>query len=166
MLTQVLEVLRFGTLAQREMRKSTMYKYTECGLRNVRLSNGYKVHDTPYGKAVSITDVEGLHRAIGHAIARKPRVTGSELRFLRKELGWSQKMLATFLGVSEQIVSLWERKGRITKTADRLVRLVYLEKADGNVRIAEAVQRLAEMDRVEHEGMTFEKKKSKWLEAA
>jgi DNA-binding transcriptional regulator YiaG len=83
-----------------------MYRYTESGLKNVRLMNGYAIKKTPYGKAVSIQDLEGLHRAIGSIIAKRPKLTGPELRFLRKEMGLSQKGLADFVGTSEQTVSL------------------------------------------------------------
>ena len=99
-----------------------MYHYTECGLQKVWLENGYKLHKTPHGKGVSILDVAGLHHMIGRSIALRPRLTGAELRFLRKELDLSQRNLATLLGVSEQIVSLWERQGRIPKGIARLVK--------------------------------------------
>lgn len=142
-----------------------MYKYTESGLRNVRLTNGYKWISTPYGKAISIADIEGLHREIGRALTKKQNLSGADLRFLRKELGWSQKMLGRFLGTSEQNISLWERRGRITKAADFLARLLYLEHVNGNIKISEEVKELAELDRTEHE-LTFEKRKNTWREAA
>ena len=43
------------------MRK--MYHYTECGLTNVWLVNGFIRHRTPYGKRVAIENGDGLHRA-------------------------------------------------------------------------------------------------------
>ena len=72
----------------------TMYKYTECGLKNVYLVNGFHERKTPYGKAVSIDNVEGLHRVIGlHLADNKPNLTGAEFRFLRANFptacGWS-----------------------------------------------------------------------------
>mgnify|MGYP001595042466 FL=1 len=100
-----------------------MYHYTESGLRNIWLKNGYVVKETPYGKAVSIQDVEGLHRLIGTIISQRPKLTGAELRFIRKELGLSQKALGAFVGTSEQNVSLWERRGRVPQAADRVIKL-------------------------------------------
>ncbi|MBM3451491.1 MAG: helix-turn-helix domain-containing protein, partial [Armatimonadetes bacterium] len=42
------------------------------------------------------------------------RLTGAELRFLRRELNLSQRRLAELLGVEEQTVSLWELRGMVT----------------------------------------------------
>lgn len=144
-----------------------MYRYKECGLPNIRLANGYTVRNTPYGKSVSIADVEGLHRAIGKALVAKPALTGAELRFLRKELDWSQRMLATFLGVTEQSVSLWERKGNIPPAAERLTRLLYIEHVKGDVKVRESVEALAQLDRENGDApMEFEQRAHQWREAA
>jgi len=108
-----------------------MYHYTECGLSNVWLQNGYSVKEIDGHKAVSISDADQLHEVIGRTLANKPYLKATELRFLRKELGLSQSRLAALLGTSEQTVSLWERKGRIPKGHDRLIRLLYIEKLMG-----------------------------------
>jgi putative transcriptional regulator len=124
-----------------------VYHYKQCGLPNVWLANGYTVHETPYGKGVSIKDVDGLHRVIGQAIVSKPHLTGAELRFLRKEMGCSQKSLATIVGTSEQTVSLWERgRGQITPAADHLVRLYYVERVKGNVQVGRFLETLADAE--------------------
>ncbi|MBR7539998.1 hypothetical protein KC221_27830, partial [Mycobacterium tuberculosis] len=74
------------------------------------LVNGYEIHATPYGEAVSIHDVDGLHRAIARAIVRSPkRIDGAEFRFIRKHLDHSQKALAALIGAEEQNVYRWER---------------------------------------------------------
>ena len=101
-----------------------MYHYTESGLANVWLKNGYARKNTPYGEGVSIQDVEGLHKLIGALIAKRPKITGKELRFLRKEMEMSQSALAGLLGTSEQNISLWERRGNIPKVSDRLIKLI------------------------------------------
>lgn len=123
-----------------------MYHYTESGLQNVWLENGYTEHKTPYGTGVAIEDIGGLHEVIGRSIACRPRLTGAELRFLRKELGMSQRTLADMLGTSEQVVSLWERRGRIPKWGARLVKLIFVEKVDGNVKIQAMIAKLSEQD--------------------
>ncbi|HWI34844.1 MAG TPA: helix-turn-helix domain-containing protein [Burkholderiales bacterium] len=144
-----------------------MYHYIESGLRNIWLTNGYTVKKTPYGEAVSIQDVEGLHRLIGSIIARRPRLTGPELRFLRKEMGMSQKALADFVGTTEQSVSLWERRGRVPKAEDRLIKLAYLEMIDkyGNVKIKDTINRLNELDNTAFEEVKLTKARE-WREAA
>jgi DNA-binding transcriptional regulator YiaG len=143
-----------------------MYHYTESGLQNIWLENGYIVRKTPYGKGVSIDDVEGLHREIGRAIARKPHLTGAELRFLRKELGMSQSALGSMVGTSEQNVSLWERRGRMPRAADRLVRLLYLEHISDNPKICELISRLNELDQQKIEKLHFSAEHGSWKEAA
>ncbi len=143
-----------------------MYQYTESGLRNVWLQDGYAVQKTPYGKGVSIHDVEELHKLIGRSLANKSKLTGAELRFLRKELGLSQSVLGRLVGTSEQSVSLWERRGAIPKASDRLVRLIYLEKIGGNVRILELVERLSSQDRDVRQKMKFANSAGHWKEAA
>lgn len=144
-----------------------MYHYTESGLQNVWLKNGYVIRETPYGKGVSIHDIAGLHKVIGIAIARKPKLTGAELRFLRKEMGMSQAALALLVGSTDQNVSLWERRGRIPKTSDRLIRLLYAEHSSGkNVKIKELIERINTLDKVTQEKLEFETTKQEWKEAA
>lgn len=142
-----------------------MYHYTESGLQNVWLTSGYVVRKTPYGKGVSIQDVAGLHKAICNVITRKPSLTGAELRFLRKEMEMSQSALAKLLGTSEQNVSLWERRGRIPRTSDRLVKLICLEYIRSDVKIRELIDRLNEQDVKAQEKIRFEHDRT-WREAA
>jgi putative transcriptional regulator len=143
-----------------------MYHYTECGLQNVWLENGYTIQKTPYGKGVSIQDVQGLHRLIGRALARRPKLTGAELRFLRKELGISQSALADLVGTSEQNVSLWERRGKMPRGPDRLVKVIYLEQLDGNVQVRKIIERLNNVDDEGKEKLRFKERSGRWKEAA
>jgi DNA-binding transcriptional regulator YiaG len=125
-----------------------MYHCTGCGLRNVWLLNGYQVCKTPYGKAVSIDDLEGLHRAIAlHLIEAKPQLSGAEFRFLRKEPDVSQARLAEIIGNTAQSVALSEKSGRVPKWADRLVRALYREHVSGNANLTALVERLNSLDR-------------------
>ncbi len=143
-----------------------MYHYTEVGLQNVWLANGYHVKKTPYGKAISIENADGLHRAIGRALARKSCLTGAEFRFLRKELDLSQHRLADLLGTTEQTVALWEKRGKIPKTADRMFRAIYLEAVDGNVKLKEMIERAADLDRKPEEKMIFQDTEEGWFPKA
>lgn len=145
-----------------------MYRYTESGLANVWLANGYSMRDSAHGRGVSIEDVEGLHRAIGQTLLRRRRLTRAEIRFLRKELGCSQKELAEILGTSEQTVSLWERdRGDIPAAADRLLRLLYVEHVQGRVQVRKLAERLAGAQGKRRpqsaRRVTFEKRRS-WRE--
>ena len=122
------------------------YHYTESGLSNVWLVSGYTIRKSKYGRGVSIHNVDGLHHAIAKALANKARLTGAEVRFLRKEMGLSQRGLGELVGVTDQAVALWERTGRVPKTADRLLRLIYLERENGNLPIVKFSQKLNDLD--------------------
>ena len=47
-----------------------MYHYTECGLDNVWLSNGYTEKKTAYGKAVSISNADELHKILAEDLVK------------------------------------------------------------------------------------------------
>ena len=146
-----------------------MYHYTDCGLNNVWLKNGYETYDTDYGEAVGIHDVEGLHKAIGlHLIANKPRLTGAEVRFLRIELDLSQKGLANLLGVTEQSVRGWEKhRNTITKAPERLLRFLYRESVCNNGMLRKLVDRIATLNRdAYHAKIELEETDAGWKQAA
>lgn len=138
------------------------YHYTESGLTNVWLANGFTIRKTKYGEGVSIHNVDGLHRAIARALANKPHLTGAQVRFLRKEMGMSQRGLGELLGVTDQSVALWERKGRLPKTADRLLRLIYVEHDKGNAPIVSFIQRINDLDQQDHEQIIAKEAKGSW----
>ena len=127
---------------------SELHHYRECGLDNVFLLNGFTVRETRRGRAVSIEDIDGLHRAIGTHLAREKRtLTGAELRFLRVEMGLSQKLLGMLLGKTAQTVARWEKgQSRIDGTADRVVRVLYAEQTGENEKIRNVLQELAALD--------------------
>jgi putative transcriptional regulator len=145
-----------------------MYHYTESGLRNVWLVNGYSVRKTPYGEGVAIENLEGLHRAIARQIVRLPRpLTGAEFRFLRKELELSQASLADYLGCDVQALARWEKaKSRIPKPAERLLRALFRESDEGNAQIRELVERIGRRDAATRAKLEFERRRGEWKAAA
>jgi len=61
-----------------------MYHYTDGGLRNVWLENGYEVKKTPYGEGIAFHDLDGLTMTICLALTDKVGVlTGTEFRYVR-----------------------------------------------------------------------------------
>lgn len=134
-----------------------MYKYTDCGLDNVFLVNGFSITSTDYGEMVAISDTDGLHKAIAEDLVNSPAtLTGAEFRFLRLEMDVSQRHLAAILNVQEQAVGRWERnrKRAVPGAADRMLRTFYLlvnEKAE----VRECLERLAELDQRQHAERRF-----------
>lgn len=109
------------------------YHYTESGLDNVVLTGLTLYKCSKCGEAIpQIPDINGLHESIGIAISKSEKVLrGSEIRFLRKELGLKAQELADLLGVYKVSVSRWENeKEQIGAGNDRLVRVLYLRKIE------------------------------------
>lgn len=126
-----------------------MYHYTECGLDNVWLANGYNEIDTAYGKAFSVTAADELLREIAVQVAHKPgRLTGKEFRFLRVHLRLSQAAMAKVQGVSEQNVSLWERHGKVPRANDTLLRFYFFAHAAGDETVRSAFDRIMTVERL------------------
>lgn len=103
------------------------YRYAESGLPNVVLA-GVEVRRCPRCGAheVAIPRITELLRLIALAVAKKPaRLSGAEVRYLRKSLGWSGQDFARHMGVDPTTVSRWENdKERMSAQADRLLRLI------------------------------------------
>ncbi len=103
------------------------YQYAASGLPYVTLS-GVEVRRCPEcGEVeVMIPKIEELHRALALAVvAKKARLTGAEVRFLRKFLGWSGVDFAKRMGVTPESVSRWENdREKMSALADRPLRLM------------------------------------------
>ena len=98
--------------------KRNFYHYRECGLNNIYLANGFKIIKTNRGEAISIHDIDGLHRAIGMKLFfSKKDLAGDEMRFLRHEILMPQNTPASLLGVEQDI----RRRGYIKTTIPNLL---------------------------------------------
>ena len=90
--------------------KDEVLHYTDCGLDNIFLSNGYELETIDGEDYLTVHNLDGLHEAIGlHIVLEKKAPNGGEIRFLRREMGLSQQELSTKLGVSSQSVARWEK---------------------------------------------------------
>jgi putative zinc finger/helix-turn-helix YgiT family protein len=102
-------------------------RYEAGGLPHVVLL-GVEVRRCPKcgAEEMAIPRVEELHRVIAQALIRKPaRLAGSEIRYLRKYLGWSSMDFASRMGAARETVSRWEGGASpIGTQADRLLRLL------------------------------------------
>lgn len=126
------------------------YHYTECGLDNIYLLNGFEITKNDDDQEIFIHDIHGLHKAIGLAIVFKQGLLlGNEIKFIRTTLDFSQTRLAKLLGCTYQTVLLWEKnKTPISKTADRLLRVLFFEylNPEKDRKIYELINEMADYD--------------------
>ncbi len=146
------------------------YHYTECGLENIYLSNGFKFMETSRGKSISIHDIDGLHKAIGlYLVTSKKDLSQKEIRFLREEMLMSQSTLGRLLGVSEQAVRRWETgKTETPKPSESLLRLLYKDHIhDQTGRISSLLKSIADLeDEMNGQPILFVDTKQGWQSVA
>ena len=121
-----------------------MYRLSETPVRLV----GIRVFQcqTCAGESPIIPNMSGLHRAIAGILARKEaRLTGSEVRFLRKQIGFSARRFAVLIGVGASHISRVEngQKRHLGTAADKLARLVNVM-ANEDEAANEVILRLAD----------------------
>lgn len=77
---------------------------------------------------IVIPQMDDLMRVLTHAVAKKPsRLLPTEVRFLRKSLGWSGRELADRMAVDKATVSRWETGAQpMSTTAERFLRVLAL----------------------------------------
>lgn len=140
-----------------------MYHFTDGGLRNVWLRNGYVLHATPYGNGVSFDDLEGLTKTICNALAQKPgKLTGAEFRYLRNHMLLSQKSLGELLGYSEQAVAKWEKSGKIPKAIESIVRAIYQSRQNGHAKINSIIDTLNLIERAAASKIILSETRRRW----
>ena len=141
-----------------------MYHYTDGGLRNVWLANGYEIKKTPFGEGVAFHNLDGLTESICIALTKKAGVlTGSEFRYIRSAgMLLSQPALGKLMGIDGQSVARWQKTGKVPKWADKLVRLMYLAQAQGNEPISSAVERVKTVERLVKQRIVVKESRGQW----
>jgi putative zinc finger/helix-turn-helix YgiT family protein len=144
------------------------HKYDDSGLPGITLVNVEVRRCRNCGEyEVVIPRIESLHRLIALALTRKPaRLAPTEIRFLRKYLGWSGTDFAAHIGATTETVSRWEQgHAAMGVQADRLLRLMVAHKepaSDYSLDVLKDVAR--ERPRPLRLGVTVTK--GDWREAA
>lgn len=141
-----------------------MYHYTDGGLRNVWLVNGYEIRKTPYGNGVAFHNLDGLTQSICTALTRKAApLTGAEFRYIRSAgMLLSQPALGKLMGIDGQSVARWEKTSKVPRWADKLVRLLYVAQAEGNEPIARAVERIRAVERLVKQKILVKESRGRW----
>jgi DNA-binding transcriptional regulator YiaG len=164
---EIKEMAKSFLLRGREV-ASEPYHYTQCGLDDVYLLNGFIRRETPYGSGVAVEKADELHEAIGRSLCLdKARLNGKEFRFLRKLMDLTQAELSQLFGCDVQAVARWE-KGRaaLHGAADRLIRVLYLASRDMDVSASDLLKSVAELDESEDDRQVFEETADGWKSAA
>jgi DNA-binding transcriptional regulator YiaG len=142
--------------------KGVMYHYTESGLDNVYLKNGFEY----VAGEVVFRDIDALQAAIGRELVRlRRRLTGKEFRFLRSELLLSQATLANILGVKELTVLRWEKgHSEIPVTAEAVVRMMYLESlGKRGKKVKDLLEEIADLDdEIDRRNLTLKEAHGEW----
>ena len=141
-----------------------MYHYTDGGLRNVWLANGYEITQTPYGEGVSFHNLNGLTRSICMALTRKASpLTGAEFRYIRSAgMLLSQPALGKLMGIDGQSVARWEKTSKVPLWADKLVRLLYTAQVNGDESIAKAVERIKTVELLIKQKIVVRESRGQW----
>ncbi len=109
------------------------YHYTESGLDNVYLKHiEVRVCESCGEENLRISNILKLHETIARGVALQPcQIRGQDVRFLRKQLGYSAKQWATFLRIDVSTLSRWENgQQEIGPQSDALIRLLYFRLLD------------------------------------
>lgn len=140
------------------------FHYVECGLDDVFLVNGYEPRRTPYGEGISIKHQDALHDAIGlHLASERKVLSGKEIRYLRAHMQMTQADLGKKLGYSAQQVARWEKgQSEMPGAADRLLRVIYLERMRRSPKIEALLTKLEEMDDTSSSRQYFRSAGSGW----
>ena len=127
-----------------EKREGT-HRDEESGLKNIVLLN-IPVYRCPSCKTtdIEIPRLEELHLLLAFLLVLKPaRLSGQEVRYLRKNLGHTEADLASFLGVSRITVHRWETgKTPLRPDHDKHLRRFYLNKKGGEIKRLPDVSRI------------------------
>ncbi len=111
-----------------EQVKAEPYHYRANGLEGIYLLNGYSVEEHDGEAHVSITDIDGLHKAIGrHIVVHRKALSPREVRFLRNAMNMTQAELADLLGNTSQSVARWEKgECEMPGASEKLLRAIFL----------------------------------------
>ncbi|RUM91038.1 MAG: transcriptional regulator [Thiomicrospira sp.] len=144
-----------------------MLQYTECGLDNIWLLNGYEVIETPYGEATMIENERALHDAIAESLFCQSGVlTGKEFLFLRKEMDMSQKAIADVFGVTDGTVRNLERKEKLDAAYSHLMKALSQEYFTGSSRILEIIEAAKDKHDRKDSRISFEEDENGWHQKA
>lgn len=146
--------------------KGELFHYTQCGLDNIYLQNGYTMRETSYGDGFSIADIDELHDAIAeHIVFSEHAIRGQEFRFLRSWLQLSQELAGNLVGGKRRdTIAKWEQKREtaIDGGSDRILRVIVASKLNGCETIAEILDLCSKIDKAQYGDAVFVETSNGW----
>lgn len=106
-------------------------KFEESGLDNITLKGVQEFRCPHCGETyLNYGNLEELHQLIAHCLVRKKSVlTGKEVRFLRKHMGYSSTVLAQLVGQELETISRIENgKAKVVPLFDHYIRALVTQK--------------------------------------
>jgi len=134
-----------------------MYHYTESGLSNVVLANGYNVE---------IIDGEEYTSIANGIVESNSPLTNEEFKFLRVEMNISQKALGERFDVNEQTIARYEKATKVPRITDAALRSLYQESLDKNNPMGYFLDLLADAEAKEAKEIIMEEVDQHWKIAA
>ncbi len=131
------------------IRKNQRYHYVESGLDNVYLDGINLLVCESCGEELPVIPrILDLHASIGRAVAlQQSPLRGSDIRFLRKQLGMRARTWAGLLRVNVETLSRWENgEQKVGPQSDALFRLMYIricEEREGRFLASDVVDHIA-----------------------
>lgn len=113
------------------------HHYTESGLQNVYIDGLVPFEDDDGDLVITIPAINELHAVISLGIvSHEHGISGSELRFLRTEMGLTQSELAEIVHHDKQTIGRWERgEFEIDSKAETIIRKFAIERLDLDVQM-------------------------------
>lgn len=125
-----------------EIIKDQPYHYDTCGLDNVVIYGVPQYKCPNCGEFyVSILKLKQLHQLIGmNLCCQEEKLSGNEIRYLRKELRLKGLDFASILSVAPSTLSRYENdKESPSESTDKLIRLAYIHMVDIREDVADMV---------------------------
>lgn len=122
--------MRCITCGKKMKERKGRYHFLASGLSNVYLDNVTFFVCSCGEEMPALSCLDDLLGRIASEVVRgSPRLSGEEIRFLRKWLGLKSTDFAKMLGVSKVSVSRWENnKTAIDKSYDRTIRALVISR--------------------------------------
>lgn len=155
-----------ATLIERKATNNAPYRYLLSGLKNVYLV-GITVMECPdcVEETPIIPRIGELHTLIADTLVRKATpLKGEEIKFLRKNAGFSSMRFAALLKIDPSTLSRVEKgKEKIGPSTDKLARIIAIE-SQGSHKMRELLLELA--DKIINSKPTFKIDGKSWTSLA